>query len=272
LMSESAKVPIEVVRDYLLPAYVDSATLVIAVSYSGNTEEVLTAAQQGKGSGAKVIAVTKGGKLAEWAAKSNIPTLIFEYDSSPRAALGFLFAPLVIILEKLGLASYPANLENLAFEDFTEPAKSLAKKLNGKMPIIAGSGFLIPVARRFKNQINENSKQTAVAEEIPELFHNVVQGLDFPKNLAESVIFIVLNSNFYHPRNSLRIMILKDILDEKKLPYEILEIAGPDKLSQMLNAIMMADMVSFYLAMLNDVDPTVIPTIDYLKQQLEMGK
>jgi len=273
-LAEYAKVPIEVARDFNLPACVDSSTLVIAVSYSGNTEEVLAAYSTAKEKGAKLIALTKGGKLAEMAKADGIPLFQFEYDSQPRAALGYLFAPLVVILEKLGLAVSISGIDTIEIKFDEKQAQDLAKKLQGKIPFICASNFLIPVARRFKNQLNENSKQMAVVEEIPEMFHNVVQGLDFPKMDSRlrgndnPLTFVLFESNFYHERNSLRINILKDIFKDKKISFENIVIEGESKLQQLLNAIMLADLTSYFLAELNEVDPTPVPTIDFMKKQL----
>lgn len=272
LLAESCNIPLEIVRDYSIPAYVDSSTLAVVVSFSGNTEEALKSYELAKAKKAKLVAITKGGKLAEQAENDTIPLLQFSYDSQPRAALGYLFVPLVVILEKLGLAKSKFDFSAIEIKFDEELAKVYAKKIQNKIPIICASSFLTPVAKRFKNQINENSKQAAVAEEIPELFHNVVQGLDFPEKLSKFVTFIILESNFYHERNILRIKILKDILKEKNISYQNIVIDGKNKLEQMLNAIALADLTSFYLAMLNDVDPTIIPTINYLKQRLELGR
>jgi len=176
LLENTLKVPMQIIRDYSLLDYVDSNSLVIANSYSGNTDEPLIAFQKAKEKRAKLIAITKGGKLAEIANADAIPLLQFEYKAQPRAALGYLFAPIVIILEKLGLSKSSTDFDHVEIADSSDKAKDLAQKIQGKIPVICAGEFLAPVARRAKNQFNENSKSTAIFEEIPEMFHNTIEG------------------------------------------------------------------------------------------------
>ncbi|HID87308.1 MAG TPA: SIS domain-containing protein, partial [Anaerolineae bacterium] len=170
LAEPECPVPILVSRDYTLPAFVGPKTLVIASSYSGNTEETLSAFAQARERGAKLLAITTGGKLARQAREWGVPLLTFSYQAQPRAALGHSFTLLLGVVGRLGLVSDPsADLEeaivvmealqgeiNETVPTAQNPAKQLARKLYGHLPFVYGAGALSEVAHRWKTQFNEN--------------------------------------------------------------------------------------------------------------------
>lgn len=283
----SAKVPIISHRDYGLPAFVDSNTLVIGVSYSGGTEETLDGFRRAGEKGAKLIAVSTGGDIEALCRKYKAPMYKIEYGAMPRAALGYLFTAVLGILNKLDFIALGQKEMQEALDSLRDyqkkintdsitsqnPAKQLAEKINGKIPLIMGSSTLSVVARRWKTQINENSKQTAVFEIFPELCHNVIVGFDFPKKLNEKIFAIMFESEFDHPRNLLRQTVIRDILRKKGISYEVIHAPKPlSPLIEMLQIIMLGDYVSFYLAMLNNADPTPIEMIIFLKNKLAENK
>ncbi len=275
-------VPILLNRDYTVPACVDGQTLAIASSYSGNTEETLISLEQAIRQGAMLLAVTTGGKLAERARELDIPLLLFAYKAMPRAALGHSLILLLGVLCKLGLVpDKSADLdeaiavmekwqgeieESMPLEK--NAAKQLAKKLHGKLPVVYGANYLSEVARRWKGQFNENSKNWSFFEQFPELNHNAVLGYRWPEDLAEKIVVIFLSSALDHPRNRVRIQVTQEILAQRGVAHQVVEARGNSPLAQMLSIIHFGDYVSYYLALLNGTDPSTVDTISYLKKRM----
>lgn len=279
------RVPVQVQRDYRLPAYVDEHTLVIAVSYSGGTEETLSAVADAFERRAMVLTVTSGGQIAELASMHRLPLYRITYQSPPRAALGYSFVPLVALLDRLGfLSDKQKDVEEaaqvmeriLADAGPDRPlaenaAKQLAERLHGKLPVIYGSGFLADVARRWKTQINENSKAWAFFETLPELHHNAIVGYPLPADLRERLQVVLLRSSLLHPRTLIRYPITTELLSRQNIPYDVVEAQGESALAQILSSVLFGDYVSYYLAILYGVDPWPVEAIDYLKGELAKG-
>ena len=282
LVQGECPVPIVVNRDYDLPAFVDGRTLAIASSYSGDTEETLFAFEEALERGAKLLALTTGGKLAERAREASVPLLAFSYRSQPRAALGHSLILLIGTLQRLGLiADKSADLgEAVAVMEGLQariketvpvarnPAKQLAQKVHGHLPVVYGAGRLSEVAHRWKTQFNENSKAWGFYETLPELDHNAVVGYKFPDDLAGKAIVVMLASSLDHPRNRVRFQVTQEILAKRGVRYEVVEALGESPLAQALSMVHFGDYVSYYLAMLYGIDPTSIETIVYLKERL----
>ena len=276
------KVPVWVHRDYVLPPFVDEGTLVIASSYSGNTEETVSAFTESLKSPAKKLVLTTGGKLKYLAQREGIPVFIIDYQAPPRAAFPHSFIPLVGIFQKLGLISDKSvdlqealQILNRLSGDFAETtplasnrAKQLATKLWGRIVIIYGAGILSDVARRWKTQLNENSKTWAFFELFPELNHNAVLGYEFPPEAKEKLFVLLLRSSLLHPRNLIRYEATARLLVKAGVAYEFLEAAGKTPLAQVMSMVLFGDYLSFYLAVLNKVDPTPVDSIDFLKKYL----
>ena len=276
------KVPVWIHRDYGLPPFVDEGTLVIASSYSGNTEETLSAFTESLKSPAKKLVLTTGGQLKYLADKEGIPVFLIDYQAPPRAALPHSFIPLVGIFQKLGLIRDKSvdlrealRILNKLSEDFAEttplasnPAKQLATKLWGRIVIIYGAGILSEVAQRWKAQLNENSKTWAFFELFPELNHNAVVGYEFPLQAKEEIFVLLLRSSSLHPRNLIRYEATAKLLAKAGVTYEFLEAAGKTTLAQVMSLVLFGDYLSFYLAVLNKVDPTPVESIDFVKNYL----
>jgi glucose/mannose-6-phosphate isomerase len=278
--------PIMVHRDYDLPAHVDENTLVVASSYSGNTEETLTGFTQALSCKCKKLVISTGGKLSSLANEAGVPIFVIEHVSPPRAALGYGLLPLLAIMQNLGLISDKSaevdsmvrSLETLCAswnEDTPvehNQAKKLALKLNGKLVVVYGSGILSDVARRWKTQINENSKSWAFFEVLPELNHNAVIGYRYPVSLKEYIFVLMLRCPSLHPRTLIRYKVTGELLEQQKIQYQILDSDGTNSLKHIMSLVLLGDWVSYYLAILNDVDPTPVPEIDFLKKRLSEVK
>jgi len=275
-------VPFYVVRHYRLPAFVGPQTLVFASSYSGNTEETLSAFEEAKRKQAEVICITTGGKLAFKA--TGLPIITIPSGYPPRAALGFSFVHLLLALGKMGLAlDYTAAVLRLA--DFLEKeikhwerdavrgkneAKKLAAQLYGKVPLIyAGTDFLEPAAVRWKGQVCENAKQLAFYNLFPEFNHNELVGFGLLKHLAGKLVAVFLQDKDDHPRVLVRMKVVEDIFKKKRVPVLKLASKGESVLERMFYLILLGDFVSYYLAILNGVNPKPVEVIDYLKGRLE---
>jgi glucose/mannose-6-phosphate isomerase len=275
-------VPLLVSRDYDLPAFVGRETLVIASSYSGGTEETLTSVDQALAAGARVMALTTGGKLADIARQRGFPLLTFDYQAQPRAALGYSLFLILGVLVKLGyLTPEVAHLDDALHvirrqrdeiapqvPTVRNPAKELATDLYGKLAVVYGGGFLAEVARRWKGQFNENSKNWAFFEQFPELNHNAVMGYQFPPDLAHKLLVICLTSSRNHPRIQARQDITIQILANHGLRSTRVAGDGNSDLAHMASVIQFGDFVTYYLALLNGIDPSSIEAIDYLKAEL----
>jgi glucose/mannose-6-phosphate isomerase len=281
---ENITKPIELVRDYNLPGYVDNKTLVIVSSYSGNTEETLSCFKQAYESNAKIIGVAHAGELKKICENYKIPFFKIDYDAQPRAASPSSFIAIAGILNKLGIISIlDSDIENTCEEikkfkekiDInisvkTNQAKILAEKIHPYIPFIIGSGSLFQVAHKFKISINENAKQLAFFEAIPEMNHNTMTGLEFPDDLGKKIYVIILQSVYDHPRNKLRQRIMLNILNKRKIKYDTIMIPqSSSMLSEMFMMLELTDYVSYYLALLNSVDPTPVEIVEYFKNQIK---
>jgi glucose/mannose-6-phosphate isomerase len=285
LAATEAKIPVIIHRDYGLPAYVDDRTLLIASSYSGNTEETLSGFEPAMGTGAKLLAMTTGGRLQELAESHRIPVFKISYQSQPRAALGFSFIPALAVMQNLGfikdktadvseaarvLEKLGARLdEKSPLAD--NPAKQIAQRLYGCLPVVYGAGIAAEAAHRWKTQINENSKAWAFYEIFPELNHNATVGFPLPAELVKKLRVIMLRSPLFNARIKLRYEVTGELLTQAGVAYEFVDSAGKSPLAQMLSLVFIGDYVSYYLALLYRVDPSPVKVISYLKDRLAKG-
>jgi len=283
LLADELKVPMTVHRDYGLPAYVGRDSLVIVSSYSGNTEETLSSFEEARKRGAKVLALTTGGKIAELARASNYPVVTFSYKAQPRAALGYSLGLVLGVLSKLGFArdlsddieaalSDLAKLEERVHEGArTNDAKKMALELQGRIPFAYGAGVMGVMARRVKGQWNENAKNWSAFDVMSELNHNAVVGFEHPPIAKDALTVLLLRSDRDNPRHKLRFEITRELLDRSRIPHKTLQFAGRNMLSEILQMVYFTDYVSFYIALLNGADPSPVKSIDYLKDRLAKG-
>jgi len=282
LLASEMPVPVTTVRGYTLPAWVDENTLVIASSYSGNTEETLSAFAQALDRGAAVVALTTGGELSRQALDRGLPVVTFPGGGQPRAALGYSLVLLLGILEALGYYSLPAAARAEAAQvletlnqrygpDVPErenTAKRYARMAHDRIVFAFGAGHMIPVARRWKTQFNENSKRWSGYDEMSELNHNLIVGLRFPHALAQVMLAFSLESDLDHPRIQLRWRITADLFQQSAVPLVRVRAPGTYAFTQMLALVHLGDFVTVYRALLDEQDPSEIDNIVYLKRAL----
>jgi glucose/mannose-6-phosphate isomerase len=280
LLADELKVPLNVHRDYGLPGYVGRDSLVIASSFSGNTEETLSGFDEAKKRGAKILAITTGGRLADEAKALRLPLITFGYHAQPRAALGYSLTLVMGTLAKLGFArdmgkeidaalADVAKLEERVHEGArTNDAKTMARSVVGRIPVVFGAGVMGVMARRVKDQWNENAKNWAHFDVMSELNHNAVVGFPHPPIAREAQVVLLLRSKRDNPRHKVRFDVTKELLEQSQIPYKELQFDGGSLLSEVLQMTYFTDYVSFYVALLNGADPSPVTSIDYLKDRL----
>lgn len=274
--------PVEVCRDYTLPAYADRRTLVYAVSYSGETEETLSAFLDAVKRGCHVCCITSGGTMLEYAEKLAVPHVQVPPGMQPRAALPYLFLPMLSTMEHAGiihslteqLADALSTLENVCSENTPETplnanfCKQLASGLAETVPVVYGHGLLSAVAQRFKQQFNENSKVPSKWEVFSELNHNEVVGWEDPSGLTKHFSALLLRDSQEPPAMKARIEATKAILQARGIKTCEVHARGKTELARMLSTICIGDVASVYLAIRRGLDPTPVETISQLKNRL----
>jgi glucose/mannose-6-phosphate isomerase len=275
--------PILVNRDYGLPHFVDSSSVVITCSYSGNTEETLSAYRQAKKVGAFVVCVTSGGRLASLGRADGCPVLQLTGGLPPRAALGYSFLALLSALERMKLIPDMAEsiLESISvlvrlrkLYGTNNPAagnlaKDMAISLAGKIPAIYGSsGLMDSVAFRWRSQIEENAKNLAFHHALPEMNHNELVGWVHPAPVLRGIGVVMLRDNGDHPQVQRRFELTKELIVNHAGAFHEVWSEGESRLTRILSLIYLGDFVSLYLAYLNNVDPTPVEVIDFLKKRL----
>ena len=275
-------VPFEVVRTYSLPHYVDESTLVIASSYSGNTEETISGLEEANERGAQIAIISAGGKLIEYASQHNTAHVQLPADLQPRMAVIYNLRALVAILAHFEIVDFDifdeikASADWLAAEtanwtsDVTTDknyAKQLALHAVGKTPIFYAGSLMAPVAYKWKISWNENAKNVAFWNELPEFNHNEFMGwTSHPIEKPFAVFDLV--SHLEHPQILKRFEVSDRLLSGQRPKSTVVTMAGDTVIAQMLWGSILADFVSIYVAILNGVDPTPVPLIEKLKKEL----
>ncbi|MCX7918894.1 MAG: bifunctional phosphoglucose/phosphomannose isomerase [bacterium] len=282
-LAEQLAVPLVVSRNYTLPNFVGSTTLFIASSYSGNTEETLSAYDIAKKKKAQILCITSGGKLAERAVNDGFPVIIIPSGLPPRTAIGYSFFPALIALANLALipeqtsaaTEVIALLKRLREQYAPEVAmeqnltKQIASRLYGKLPVIYASGDRFEsIVMRWRCQINENSKCLANSQVFPELNHNEIVGWEVQKELMQKMHVIYIRDKEDHPQVQKRFQITRELIEEYADGITELWTIGNSLLARMWSVLYCGDYVSYYLAILNEVDPTPVTKINYLKEKL----
>lgn len=276
-------VPIEVNRDYQLPNYADNKTLVFIMSYSGDTEESLGAFLDALKRKCMIYCISSGGALLQCAEKLGVPYLRVPGGMPPRVALPYLFVPLVICMEKLGLVSGVSEelkealtfIEKVSRENASGvPAgdnfsKTLALGIGMLVPVVYGFGFYRSVAMRFKQQFNENSKIAAKWEVFSELNHNEIVGWENMGEQNKGFFAIFIRDKEEPLEIKGRIETTKQIMNQAGLQVFEVQVQGKSPLAKMLSTVILGDFASVYLAVLHGVDPTPVKTINQLKDMLK---
>jgi glucose/mannose-6-phosphate isomerase len=282
--SEQAQTPIEVNRDYSLPAYANQKTLTVIVSYSGETEETLSTFLDAVKRKCMIFCVSSGGTLLDYAEKLRAPYLRVPAGMPPRAALPYLFVPLLVAMEKMhivpsvsaGLSEATKLLERIGGENAPEkpvknnPAKTLAEGINGTVPVVYGFGVFRGVAQRFKTQFNENSKMPSKWEYFSELNHNEIVGWEKAGELARCFSTIFIRDKAEPDEIRTRIETTRALMAPNSKMFEVWS-RGKSTLARMLSTVLVGDFTSVYLAILRSVDPTPVETINLLKQKMKQS-
>ena len=266
-----------VIKGYLLPKTVDSDTLVITTSVSGNTQEVLTILKNAQDIGCKkVVAFSSGGKIKDYSMKHAIEFRDIPKTHSPRASfVSFLFSMLSILkpviplkdsdvyesIDELKIQNKAISSHNLSESN---PAITLAKWING-IPLIYYPSGLQAAAIRFKNSMQENVKMHAITEDIIESCHNGIVSWERKSNVQP--ILLEGKDDYYKTKE--RYGIIKNYFDEKNISYQSISSVNGSILSKLVNLIYFLDYASIYRAILSEIDPSPVESIDFIKDKLD---
>jgi glucose/mannose-6-phosphate isomerase len=282
LIKEDIKIPFIVNRGYDIPPWVDSSTLIICSSYSGNTEETLSVLEKAKSSNSIVIGITTGGELEKLCEKYGYDKIIIPSGLQPRAALAFSFIPLLLIMKKTGIiendiepwlhsASKLIKLKRIEYSVNVDrnPVWALANKIYDKLPIIyADSDGLDTVAVRLKGQICENSKILAYHNIYPEMNHNEIVGWHNNAEYFSNYFVLWLMDKDMNERNKSRQSIISNILSDIRVKQEKIEVEGKSFKERFLLLIHYGDWLSYWCAILHNTDPSPVENIQVLKNKL----
>ena len=288
LLASKLLIPFSVCRHYTLPEYVDDETLVIVSSYSGDTEETLSALQDALDRKAMIAAVSTGGMLQEIAKINEIPMAKIPAGMQPRAALGYSMVPILMFFEKIGLLKKIGNEIESAIKGLqgyrdkyiedsptsSNRAKQLAEKMHGRIPIVySGPTLTDAVALRWKGQICENGKSLAFANQFAEFNHNELVGWsEVVKQHSDKLLVLILRDMDDHSQIRKRMNIVTELIKEQDVEVIDVHSRGESPLERILSLIQLGDFASYYLAILNSVDPTEVNVIQKLKKSLVEAK
>ena len=279
-------VPYKVVRGYALPGWVGPRTLVIAASYSGDTEETLSCVDEAGARGVRPLCVASGGRLAACAAERSLPIVRVPGGLRPRAALGYLATPVAAALGAAGLVDGLADQVREAVEVTARlaaelgpdspddsQARRLARELAGSLPLIYGGGVTTPAARRWKGQLNENAETPAFFNEVPELDHNELAGWVANRELGERAFLVLLDDPAGDERLRRRFDLTAEMLGPLVAGVTRVATRGTGPLARVFSSLYVGDFVSLYLSLLYGVDPGPITALEELKRRLaERGR
>ncbi len=277
LFKNSLKIPLVSNNDYDLPAFATKKSLIILSSYSGSTEESLACARQALEKGLTITGITNGGKLADFFKENNIPFLQFDAKNNPsgqpRLGTGYMAIGTMALLTKLGILFLTdGDIQNTVSElranqqNVQQKARELSQKFVGYFPLIMSCGFLNGNAHILRNQFNETSKSFAAFEDIPELNHHLMEGFKYPKELKIKVLF--LESPLYNEKHKKRIVLTEDVVSQNNIESEHFIPFGTTALSQAVSTLSFGGYITFYLGILYNEDPSLIPWVDYFKEKL----
>ena len=286
LFKDQLRVPLEVINSYTLPWYLDRHTLYIISSFSGSTEEPIGTRKMAAWRKAKIMGITTGSTLGSFLKKHDYPGYIFNpkfnYCKQPRLGLPYSLAAHLGLLKKVGyLKITDRDMKQVGelldrfgkkwgarIKQKDNTAKQLASYFYGKVPVIVGSQFLNGNIHTIANQLNENSKNYANYLVIPEMNHHFLEGLLNPKTNRQQFRFLFLESTQYLPRISARYKVTQKILKKNGFRFEHYRLQSQNALEQVFEVLTLGSFLSFYLAVLNKIDPSPIPWVDLFKKEL----
>ncbi len=277
ILGTEIQFPTEVISDYLLPDYVGKDTLVVLTSYSGTTEEVLSCAEEAKAKEAKMIILTKGGALAEFAKDNNIPAYIFDgklnSGNVPRLGAGYTILGLIGLLNK-------THVIDIEEEEITQAIERMKEKFNdikqqalrdhelfvNKIPIIFSAEHLSGNAQIMRNQFNETSKAFSAFYLIPDLNHHLMEGLQFPTNAP--LHFIIIDSPNYSEKIKKRVALTIEVVQKNKYPVHEFTTSGQSLYDDFLEVLLYGSFLTLYLGLAYKQNPAINPWVDWFKKQL----
>jgi len=284
LFRDKIDIPLLVNRGYDLPKWAKKNTLAVFLSYSGDTEEILTAFKMASQKKCKTVCISSGGKLQELAEKRGVPHVKIPPGLQPRAAIAYLLFPLSSILKRTGLlkntiesdieetiavAQEIVDTNNKSVKKENNLSKQIGARILNTTPQIYGWGIYTPIATRWRQQFNENSKIIAREDTVPESNHNDIVG--WSSNLAVSKKFSCIlfrDKDTESVYMSARLDFMKNLFVD--IAADLIEVhpRGKSKLAKLMSLVCLGDFVSCYLAILRKIDPTPVDVITALKERL----
>ncbi|MBU0648167.1 bifunctional phosphoglucose/phosphomannose isomerase [Patescibacteria group bacterium] len=282
LIEKHTTLPVQIVRDYNLPNWVDDKTLALVLSYSGNTEETLSGFADAKKNNAQIFVMASGGKLLELAIEGKLNYFELPKSFPPRTTWGLFFYVVLELLMKAGKikeGTFKLEESIVAMEKIIAGSKAdidvdnnltkqIAMSLTNSIPIVFGAEHLASVASRWKKEFNENSKIPSFYDEIPELNHNLQQGLECKKELKDSLSMFVLSSELYHERNQRRAQIIQETFSKQEFDVTTIQTGGKTYEESIAGTVVLGTYISVYLAFLLGKNPVLFEAIEELKAML----
>jgi glucose/mannose-6-phosphate isomerase len=284
LFRDKLDVPLVVNREYDLPKWVNKDTLVICISYSGNTDETLSSFKIASQKKCKIICISTGGKLQDLAEKRGVPFVKIPSGIQPRAATAYLLFPSIMFLKKIGLLKSAietdieetiavtqdfVTMNNRTVPEENNPAKQLAKKIFGTIPQIYGWGIYTPIAIRWRHQFNENSKLIARTDLAPDCNHNDIVGWSANPEISKQFSCVLFRDKDEEIIDmTTRLNFMRDLF--RNTAANIIEVSpkGKSQLAKMMYLMCLGDFTSCYLAVLRGIDPSPVDIITELKKRL----
>jgi glucose/mannose-6-phosphate isomerase len=280
-MSDTLKVPMFVARDYDLPSWVGERALVIGSSFSGNTEETLSAFAAAAAQGARRVAVSSGGKITAAAEDAGDPVVPLPPGGQPRAALGDSLASVLGVLHAARLIEDPSDaiadaaahmrgaVQAYGSAGEQDTSTAIAQSLVARIAMVYVPQDLDPVGRRWKAQLNENAKVTAAWDTLPELNHNAIVGYEGPPAITGDMQVIILDGPRTHERTRRRVEITRGLLADAGIPHTVVTAPGcGSRFGEAMWMVQVGDLASVHLALARAVDPSPVAVIERLKAAL----
>ena len=273
-LGDRLSLPLTSVRDYELEPWTSPGRVVLCASYSGNTEETLACFTAAEAVGSKRIVATTGGALGDAARAAGVPLIPMPAALQPRAAVGYMFVAAAEVAALAGATpAIRTEIDSAAValaearNGLAQRAERIAEGLDGTFPVIYGSDLTAPVAYRWKTQVNENAKQPAFWHEMPEMDHNEIVAWAEDSGSERFSALFLLDSD-QHPRQRQRMELTARLIEPAAARVELIEVEGESRTARMLQALMLGDLVSLHLAARRGVDPSPVPVIERLKDEL----
>lgn len=287
LFASKLSVPFEIINGYALPAYVGKQTLVLVSSYSGTTEEALSCFTLARKKKALLMSISSDGPLVQLSRKFKVPVLVFSTDKnpcrSPRMGLGYSLIGQLSLLAKVKCVPFSAKDLQRAVDVIARasdrfgvdtptqknPAKLLAAKTPGRSIWYVGAEHMVGSAHIGANQTNENAKRFAGYFAIPELNHHLMEGMMQPVANRDHVLMVLLQSALYDEKILKRFAVTRSVLERNTISYETVELIEKTAFEQVVEALVFTSYVSYYAALVEGIDPTAIPFVDFFKEELK---